>query len=1508
MEVEIPSEKDFEYLNQAAKDFVKSKLSDLIQKMVDELDPDIDYIFDRIEIDLGKINFQNPQNLIHTFGEQFKKELSYKKSSAQVSESFKFENAIFQFVEQGSLPWWLDQSDGLNWDISKKKFSKVFLNKISSLLVDSKERFFRLQNILGSQGFDHFLKQILKKDHSFYISSIRLINLLSEKTKHKWIASNYDKRELQHFIIVGFSDTKSDKRQILFNVIKQFARQTGQNLDELFTLSLAQIKNKNTEFNQILTSLSEENNKIQIPKNLSSNEASYLLMSYLQNGFDKLPQGYNQPSALNGLFQMVMDQYQKQFLQQIKSLNLKDSPLVIQRLLSLFNRSKRSPAQTFLTDESFSAFSEIISFVKSSQIINLLERQKISLENKNIDFSILKFIIKEDLSGFFKSNDVGAILKTLALDFDITYSDLVQEVFLSFKPGKQQHRVVSSLEKIYHQQVVSKYYFKPLFSISEDKVAFDPDLKLNLFQRESFRYFVSLFSTPPLYTLLRKSFDSLDNLLNFIYGEIQKIQEEDFGKLTIELLTGVAQKTALNLSDWIENTIGLINPKTPKEAFDYQILAKLSREQSTALKDEDEAVSAEQSILFRYEQEKELTPFQEDTVVFFLSIYPEFVKNEPFKNKFSNLLEFEKFLVDDLHRSSVNDFDLLIENIFSRITIVTKLSYSKIINIVLDGLTEKKEKTYFDLVVIRKYKVSLSESFTDNDQLLESDQDFLNQKKRSYNHRKIILFIFQHLDLLTNTPPFKRVFSNRNKLLDFLAKEFKPFSTDYQTHAHLIDRLASKSKTSYNQIVDQIILSIKSKTTKTSLDYQFMALFDAKDRKALLDPDQEKLLYTMAQKTDASPDYMKIKSFHLFFRVFQYFKNKKKYDKVYPKDADLAHFLSEQFETFSNKNFDEQVDLFFRSFGQNINMSLSDLFVFSIEKIISKPQTDELSNRLLSKMIINLMEINQPKFNFGANASRFKNIDDLSVRMASLNKLYPSQFLQLIYYPNVVKVLKPGSFTKIIQKLTDDSKINALWIDKNLSENIQKAKGGLKERIRFVLLKILLEPNSINSRQEFLKSIEEYLLRHDPNIIERGIINTEFKKHLPEQEETKNSTIKKIVDLLSGQKEQFVSPLEESSFERNQFEYLLQYKNDILATIDQENSNRIQKELDNFELIISSSDSLLFFLKTYTQDLELLLAFTELGLTKDHKRIVNQRIDQLSKKFLVLEKRLTELQDSFRYSNLENTTFKTLLRSLIFKNIGRYKTVENFSVSDFTFGFFEHLSRERYLNIRAVNEIPTVKGSDPIRLEIHRALSVFTDRGSYFGISKKIRDEVYFKDLSLAVLKHGQLPEWALSETFTAEDALAFVISKIENQDFEFTSRFISALPGAEGFLEAISEKPLKFFTSFFQQIQNSSMGYDLSLKFQELFNYFSKNPWNSKDDVLRVLSGFVIEKAVWRSNSIIQFARLLYDFLKERTDVPLSQFKEQIYTSLGLSSSFLAPKTESVQSRRQNRSDQIFC
>ena len=94
MEVRIPSEKDFEPLNQNAKDFVYRSLQDMIQSLVDELNPEMSYIIETIEIDLGKIDFRNPQNMINNFIIQFRKQLANKKTSSKVNELYKYENAI----------------------------------------------------------------------------------------------------------------------------------------------------------------------------------------------------------------------------------------------------------------------------------------------------------------------------------------------------------------------------------------------------------------------------------------------------------------------------------------------------------------------------------------------------------------------------------------------------------------------------------------------------------------------------------------------------------------------------------------------------------------------------------------------------------------------------------------------------------------------------------------------------------------------------------------------------------------------------------------------------------------------------------------------------------------------------------------------------------------------------------------------------------------------------------------------------------------------------------------------------------------------------------------------------------------------------------------------------------------------------------------------------------------------------------------------------------------------
>ena len=619
------------------------------------------------------------------------------------------------------------------------------------------------------------------------------------------------------------------------------------------------------------------------------------------------------------------------------------------------------------------------------------------------------------------------------------------------------------------------------------------------------------------------------------------------------------------------------------------------------------------------------------------------------------------------------------------------------------------------------------------------------------------------------------------------------------------------------------------------------------------------------------------------------FLNFKNYKSAFKDDLDLAQFVFDQLKLNQNESFELKVPLLFSAFGKRIQTSVSNLYLVTVERIISRKKTDELSRRLLSKMILSLLEIHSPKFNFGSTASSIKTPDDLILNLSKHKKIYPDLLQQLVYFPNFLSTLKLDSYKKAIRQLIEGSNIRFEWIENLLKENLQSTKGNLNARIRFLILKILFDTKLISSEMEFQKILRQYLIRHDPDVIKEGIFNSEFKSVGMEKDQSEKSAIKKIIDLLSKQKDQFISPFKENSFEKNQFDYLLQYKNDILITKNQDDSKRIENELDDFESIFSDSDSLLFFLITYANDLEILLAFTELVLSKENEKIVQLRLDQLNKKFLRVEQRIIDLHNEIRFSNLKEKTFKILLRTFLFKNIGANKRVSNFSISDFIYGFLEHLSRERYLSLRAINDITFFKETDSISQEINLALSVFTDRGIYYGISKRVRDEVYFKDLSIAVIKHQQLPDWALSKTFTVEDAWAFVISKIEDQDYEFTSKLIKELSVTEGFLKSIEEKSTPFFINLFRQIQNPQTDYDLSIKFQELVSYFSKHPWNTKDQTDIVLSSYFLRDGLWKGIGLIQLSEKISDFLKDRSEREPDQLKQEIRQALKLSDAFIS-------------------
>ena len=1474
-ELDISSKDLFNSISQKAANFINRNIPKLIDQVFQDLDPNVDYIIESIEIDLGKIKFENISDLNQLFQQKFKDVVSNKLSTAQVDKSFKFERGILDFIEHGKFPWWMDQTAA--WERQfPKKLSKNFLDKISSLLSVSKEHFFRLNNLLGQNDLDQLLKHLLKEDHIIYAHSLRLLDKLVKKTKQKWVSPDFDRKALQYYLVSEFSMKRIDKKEILFQFLNRFASQTRQELSSIISLSVSGKKESNSDLDQILKSISQENLINQRPKNINPFDAISILINYFEKGYDQIPSGYSDLSLLKGLLRKVLDKNKNDFIFALKSMNLKESPIIIQRFLFLLDDSKSYLSAFFSSDQNFQWISEVITLIESSQVINLFERQTTSFKSKNLNHVLVRLVVEENITDLSHQVLMEKLLRIMASDYNINYSNLIKELFLSFNSGSQQSESFSILENIYVREVIQKIIFKPrakvFFGMKDTELA----NQLSFFQRQSLDYFKKLFSHSSFKVLYQNTFHTSNELLANLFQTIQKIQVEDFANLSLALLRKMSTLTKTPFSLWVEGVVKFMHQKKYLNRFDHQLLAKFTREQ---YEDENEIRT-----IFRYTHQKKLNPQQEEIITFLLKLFSRFEKNKNFKIKFSDVELFEVFLVNFFQSASETNLNLLLENAFSQITIHTQIPYKNIVSLVLEGLKSQHFKTPLDDLIITNYEAPSVDNLEQDQQLIGRFLMYLDKKSIPFLHYKRILFLFDHLDdLLNKNSSYKSAFKKPENFFDFLAQEFPSTSNSYAINLKLLDRLAKKIKLPFDILINSVLNSIKAKIVKTWLDFEFLANFDATD------PSQDKLLFKITEKQNL--DHLRKSVFRFYFTTFLNFKNQKKYKSIFKDDLDLAQFVFNQLKLNQNESFELMVPLLFSAFGKRIQTSVSTLFLVTAEIIISEEKTDELSQRLLSKIILILLETHSPKFNFGSSPSRIKNADDLMLSLSKHKKIYPNLLQQLVYFPNFLSTLKLDSYRKSIRQLIEGSNIRFEWIENSLKESLQSIKGNLNTRIRFLILKILFDAKSINSEMEFQKILREYLIRHDPHIIKEGIFNQEFKTIATEKDESDKSSIKKIIDLLSKQKDEFISPFEENSFEKNQFDYLLQYKNDILISKNQDDSRRIQNELDDFESILSDTDSFLFFLITYANDLEILLAFTELVLSKENEKISQLRLDQLSKKFLRLEQLIIELHNDTRFSNLNKKTFKILLRAFLFKNIGINKKVSNFSISDFMYGFLEHLSRERYLSLRAINDITFFKETDVISQEINLALSVFTDRGIYYSISKRVRDEIYFKDLSVAIIKYQQLPDWALSKTFTVSDAWTFVISKVEDQDYEFTSKLIKELSVTEGFLKSIEEKSTPFFVNLFRQIQNPETDYDLSIKFQGLVSYFSKYPWNTKDQTDTVLSSFFLRSGLWKGMGLIQLSDKISDFIKDRSEREPDQLKQEVRQALKLSDTFFSFK-----------------
>ena len=345
----------------------------------------------------------------------------------------------------------------------------------------------------------------------------------------------------------------------------------------------------------------------------------------------------------------------------------------------------------------------MVSLFKSSQVINLLERQNILFGNKNLDQALLTLVVEENIMDLDHQALMEKIFRIIASDNNMEYSDLVKELFLSFKSGPQQTKVYSVLEDLFRREVSQKFIFKPQVDLFTKEKDAELANQLSFFQRQALKYFKNLFTHSSFEPLYKNTFDTSNDLLSYLLRATHKIKEEQFADMSLALLREISTQTKIPISTWVESIVKFINQKIQLNSFDHQLLAKFTREQFI---DDDKLRT-----IFRYDYQKKLNPQQEEIITFLLKLFPQFNKNKGFKIKFLTVETFEIFLANFFESLTETNLGLLIENAFSQITIHTQIPYANIITLVFKALKDRPHRTALDQLVMNNYKGSSVEIF-----------------------------------------------------------------------------------------------------------------------------------------------------------------------------------------------------------------------------------------------------------------------------------------------------------------------------------------------------------------------------------------------------------------------------------------------------------------------------------------------------------------------------------------------------------------------------------------------------------------------------------------------------------------------------------------------------------------------------------------------------------------------------------------------------------------------------
>ena len=1508
LEIEIPSEKDFDDISKTGFKFLNKWISDLVQKVLNELNPNGDYIINRLEIDLKIIDFQNPEEIKKNLYLKLKKEISSILHLSEVNSDERVNNYIIEFIKKGRFGWRFDEKKELINELSKVNFTSKIGQEITLLISNSEQYFYRFKNLLDPFTYEKYLKNTYKKTFTFYTQTFKLLDNLIHVNKDQLVTTKYNKKKLEYYFIKTFIKKNENENEILYAIIDEFEIQTGQEIEELINLSKKSFNKKNQNLKKLIDSFTDKLNK---RNNIYSETDSFnIITNYFAFGHDFLPYGYTNKKRLEILLQLVLKKNKQKLINHLRSPDFTSSSIKTSRLLQLLNENEIRFVDSLLSKQKSKISLEILDFIKDMGLIKNFENFRSKPNFYDFKVSFYQLLLSEDITSFSNQYFFKKVIKTIALDYNIDFKIYIAELLLSPSIRYKKHKFKSYLENIYIENInnsqslisfldISNWQtgikqknneLSSVWSISEKKIQELDILKFTFFQRKALNYFMYLLTNKKYINKSNKGFLNTHELLKFITEIIRNTKSDSIKDLSLLVFIELEKIIKIDLSEIINSTVKELIQREGTDYFDYELLSKFTNEinlSSIDLKKKN-PLSDVSKVNFKYEHSKKLSSVQKRVSSYLLETYSYFSDKKKFILKFNNVIEFEKFLQNVFHNKSEDRFIILFDNILSEISIETKTSYKELVRCLLISLNEKIDKRYTDIEIFNKYRTSSTYKFSPEENLLKINLEEIEQYQLTFAKKALILFLLTHLKNFLNKSSVKLFFPKQKNVIPFLISYLEPTTSISIAEAsiHILDNLALKTKNSFNDIIKDILFSIKNKKIKTSLSYDFVSFYEEKNS---VDPERQKNIYLLEKEKELNLTYYQKKNVGFFLKLFLNFKNQSKYINAFTNESNLIEFILSFNSEGKALNFEDLANLLIKKFSEKTKIKINNIRLILIDKITLTKDSDDLSNRLLSHLLLKVIEQSRPQFDFGKTNSSIRSIDDLMLRIVNLQKIYRPQLLQLLYFPGILNKIKENSFEQILKKIAFPSKLNYFELLKNIIKNINASKKNeSKNKYRFVAIKILLDKKKKITSEYFTESIIEHLLFINPSLFKNKSLPKEIETIFSENTDSNEFSIKQILNRILKQKEIFKNRFHEESSEINQFEFLLHHKNDILITKDPERTLRIEKELASFEIIISNPKSLLTFLKNYGEDPELLIAFTELGLSKTNKNTVDLQINNLNKKFTEIIDVILDIQNTMYFSNLNKEAFEIILRAYLYKKIGLLKSVKKFEVTDFTYAYLEYLSNEKYLNYRSLLQMEFYKSSNYMQKDIQNTFRIFVDRGVYFGVNKRVGNNLFFKDLSFAILKYNSIPEWAITKNFTKEDALVYVSSRVELQDKDFTQKLMIEKNVITNLSKVFVEKSLSFHVSLFKQIQNPKIGFDFSVKYEKLINYFLKRPWNKKVKIIPFFYTLFIKKELWKNNSLLQLSDKIAQNLENETEWSSKKLKKEIEKALIISPKLL--------------------